>query len=101
MVTLVYVVRDIVFKVAAMDLIRNAQVRTLQNTNVFKRLFKIKTNVPSIKHVNMNVSMQLDHINAHAHLVMNYSPVESVKVKNISNRNFQVFVNYKKTFFRY
>ena len=47
----------------------------------------------------MNVSMLLDHINVHAHLVMNYSPVESVKVKNISNRNFQVFVNYeKKTF---
>ena len=33
--TPVYVVQDIVFKAAAMDLIQNAQVRTLPNTNVF------------------------------------------------------------------
>ena len=33
--THVYVVQDIVFKAAAMDLIQNAQVRTLHNTEVF------------------------------------------------------------------
>ena len=33
--TPVYVVQDIVFKAAAMDLIQNAQVRTLRNTKVF------------------------------------------------------------------
>ena len=33
--TPVYVVQDIVFKAAAMDLIQNAQVRTLHNAKVF------------------------------------------------------------------
>ena len=49
----------------------------------------------------MNVSMLLDHINVHVHLVMSYSPVESAKVKNISTRNFQIFVDYKKIIFSY
>ena len=33
-----YVVQDIVFKAAAMDLIQNAQVRTLHNIIVFLRI---------------------------------------------------------------
>ena len=33
--TPVYVVQDIVFKAAAMDLIRNAQVRSLHDTKAF------------------------------------------------------------------
>ena len=40
----------------------------------------------------MNASMLLDHINVHVHLVMNYSPVENAKVKNISD-----FHDFKKT----
>ena len=36
----------------------------------------------------MNASMLLDRINVHVHLVMNYSPVENAKVKNISTQNF-------------
>ena len=60
-------------------------------TKFFKRLFQIKTNVRSIKRVNMNASMPLDHINVHVHLVMNYSPVENAKVKNISSQNFRNF----------
>ena len=39
----------------------------------------------------MNASMLLDRINVHVHLVMNYSPVENAKVKNIANQNSRVF----------
>ena len=43
----------------------------------------------------MNASMLLDHINVHVHLVMNYSPVESAKVKKYFGSKFSDFQNVK------
>ena len=49
----------------------------------------------------MNASMLLDHINVHVHLVMNYSPVESAKVKKYFGSKFSDFQNVKNfNFFR-